>query len=145
MESPSIPLAMPDNLEAILLLCSVDDQHLDPLLNKTRNLPPCHFSILPPFPPCHLTTLAPFSLCHLLTTSLPPSTFPNLPRHCPPISPNLLPTYHPTFPTFPAHYPPTFPTFPAHQPLTFPTLPLPFLPSLLTTFPPFSAQCLPSD
>ena len=41
-----------------------------PASNKTRNLPPCHLTTLPPFPPCHLTTLLPFPTCHL--TTLPP-------------------------------------------------------------------------
>ena len=79
-ESASIPPATPDNLQPILPLCSIAYQHQKqtmksrahplspPLLNKARHLPPCHFTILPPFLPCHLTILARFRPCLLLTT-----------------------------------------------------------------------------
>ena len=130
-ESLYIPVTMPDNLEPILLLRSVADQHQKqkdvnlgltlrpPLLNKTRNLSPCHFTTLSPFPPCHLTTLPPFLT---LSPHYPP-TSPTLPPYYRPTFLTLPPHYPPTFSTFSAHYPSTFPTFSAHYPLTFPSAP----------------------
>ena len=164
-ESPSIPVPTPDNIEHIVLLCSVADQH-QKQKDEIQDSPCVTHSWIKPGT-SHLA-ISPFShLSHLATSSLPdPSpTFPESTRHCPPTSPFLPPNYPPTFPTCPtilAHYPPfpstfpayclpTFPTFAAHHPPTFPTfptfptLPLPFSSSLLTTLPPFSAQHLPSD
>ena len=96
-ESPPIPLATPDNLEPILLLCSMlinirnkkmkfRTQPVSPLLlNEAGNLPPFHFTILPPFQPCHLTTLALFPPFQVLTTSPSP-----LPLHLSDLAPRQL-------------------------------------------------------
>ena len=111
-ESPSIPLATPDNLEPILLLCSVADQHQkqkdeiqdSPCVPHSWIKPGTSHLVtspyLTPFPTCHLTTLAPFPPCHLFTT-------------CP---------SHPPHPPFPTRHVTTL------QPLQ---------PCLLTIFPPF--------
>ena len=136
-ESPSIPVATQDNLEPILPLCSIADQHqkqkdeilgspcVPQLLNKTRNIPPCHFTTLLPFPPCHLTTLAPFPHCHLptlspshlsqLATSLPS----NLAKVAALLSSNLsnLPSL---LPSHLSHLPISLPSHLSHLPNTLP-------------------------
>ena len=99
------------------------------LLNKTRILPPCHFTTLLPFPTCYLTTLAPFLPCQFLTT--------HLPTH-PPFATGHVIAFQPLQPGC-LNILPSFPP-PRHT-----VLQLPFPPSMLTTLPPFSVQDLPSE
>ena len=122
------------------------------LLNEAGNLPPFHFTILPPFQPCHLTTLALFPPFQILTCSPPyPCTCPILPlansslSPLPTTIPNLPPHYPRSFPTFPTpHYTPpsttTFSNLPQHCPPTSPTL----RPNYPPTFPTFSANYPPT-
>ena len=70
-----------------------------PTLSKTRNLPLCHLTSLPPFPPCDLTTLPPFPPCDLTTLPpFPPSQLTTLP----PFLPSQITIFQPS----PAHHPP---------------------------------------
>ena len=143
-ESPSIPLATPDNLEPILLLCSVADQHQkqkdeiqdSPCVPHSWIKPGTSHLVtspyLPPFPPCHLTTLAPFPPCHLFTTCPSPPPHPPFPtRHVTTLQPPQPCHLFTTCPSHPPH--PPHPPFPTRHVTTL----QPLQPCLLTIFPPF--------
>ena len=104
-----------------------------PILNKTRNLPPCHFTILPLFPSYHLTTFAPFPPCQLLTTPSPlPPPFPTCQVTA--LQP-LQPCCITILPPFPPSQLTTFPPFPPSHYLSHLPCSLPFHLSQLSTFP----------